>query len=214
MRPRQNDLVADCRAGYAKSSASAATPTLLGSGPAEVYSERPSSFRPKAVATARCPYYFSKWSTLVIYGNGFHEPSEESICTGHTPGHFCRKPRRDRFKEIVMAAACPILTPEERKASEIVSNAQRALMEKVHAAIAEAAVQVREQTLAAGVDLTPAPREYFDAVVHQQMYLTLCGATAGTFEGGDAERAIGLIRSLQQIANRYWGADIAVTPKT
>ncbi|MGW5959071.1 hypothetical protein [Methylorubrum thiocyanatum] len=113
-----------------------------------------------------------------------------------------------------MADACPILTPEERQASEIVDTAKRVLMEKVHAAIAEAAAQVREQLLAAGLDLAPAPKEYFDVVVHQRMYLTICGATVGTFEGGDVGKAIGLIRNQQQIANHYWGADIAVTPKS
>ncbi|MBN4096081.1 hypothetical protein [Methylobacterium sp. OT2] len=112
-----------------------------------------------------------------------------------------------------MDGACPIPTPEQRKAAEIMSNAQRVMMEKVHAAIADAAAQVRDQVLAAGLELAPAPKEYFDAVVHQRMYLAICGATADTFEGGDAQKAIGLIRNQQQIANHYWGANIAVTPK-
>jgi hypothetical protein len=112
-----------------------------------------------------------------------------------------------------MANACPVLSPEERKAAEILDRAQRAMMERVHAAVAEAAEQVRDQVLAAGLDLAPAPEAYFYSVVHQRMYLTICGATVGTFEGGDVKKAIGLIRNQQMIANRYWGADIAVTPK-
>ncbi|GJE27627.1 hypothetical protein [Methylobacterium organophilum] len=112
-----------------------------------------------------------------------------------------------------MANACALLSPEERKAAEILDHAQRAMMEKVHAAVAEAVEQMRDQVLAARLNFAPAPKGYFDAVVHQRMYLTICGATVGTFEGGNAKKAIGLIRNQQLIANRYWGADIAVTPK-
>jgi hypothetical protein len=112
-----------------------------------------------------------------------------------------------------MANACPVPSPEEREAAEILDRAQRAMMEKVHAAVAEAAEQVRDQILAAGLDRAPAPAAYFNSVVHQRMYLAICGATVGTFEGGDARKAIALIRNQQLIANRYWGAAIAVTPK-
>jgi hypothetical protein len=112
-----------------------------------------------------------------------------------------------------MAVACPVLTPEERKASEILDAAQRAMMETVQVAVAEAAARVRQQNLDAGLDLAPPPRAYFESVVHQRMYLTLCGAAVGTFAGGDARTAIGLIRNQQLIANRYWGAGIAVTPR-
>jgi len=112
-----------------------------------------------------------------------------------------------------MADACPIPSPEERQAAEILDRAERTMMETVHAAVAEAAGQVRDQILAAGLDLPPPPKTYFDSVVHQQMYLTLCGATAGTFEGGNTRKAISVIRNQQMIANRYWEADIAVTPK-
>ena len=86
-------------------------------------------------------------------------------------------------------------------------------MEKVHAALAEADEQVRDQVLAAGLDLAPAPKACCDSVLHQRMYLTICGATVGTFEGGDARKAIGLIRNQPMIASRYWGADIADTPQ-
>ena len=86
-------------------------------------------------------------------------------------------------------------------------------MEKVHAAVAEADEQVCDQVLAAGLDLAPAPKACCDSVLHQRMYLTICGATVGTFEGGDARKAIGLIRNQQMIANRYWGADIADAPQ-
>ncbi len=112
-----------------------------------------------------------------------------------------------------MTNACPIPTPDQRQVSAIVDAAQRDMMDKVHAAIAEAATYVREQILAAGLDVPPAHESYFQAVVHQRMYRTLCGATGDAFEGGDATKAIGLIRNQQQIANHYWGADIAVTPK-
>ncbi len=112
-----------------------------------------------------------------------------------------------------MADACPVLTPDQRRAAEIMDSARSSMMEKVHAAIAEAATQIREQVLAADLDIAPVPMEYFHAVVHQQMYLTICGATVETFEGGNVKKAVGLIRNQQQIANRYWGADIAVTPE-
>lgn len=112
-----------------------------------------------------------------------------------------------------MVNACPVPSPEERKAAEILDRAQRAMMEEVHAAVAKAAEQVRDEIFAAGLDLAPAPKAYFDSMVHQRMYLTICGATGGTFQGGDIRTAIGLIRNQQMIANRYWGADIAVTPK-
>lgn len=112
-----------------------------------------------------------------------------------------------------MADACPIQTPEQRKAAEILHGAKCVMMEKVHAAIAEAEAQVREQTQAAELDLTPPPREYFHVVVHRQMYLAICGANVETFKGGDVRKAIPMIQNQQRIANHYRGADIAVTPK-
>ncbi|MCJ2026923.1 hypothetical protein [Methylobacterium sp. J-067] len=84
-----------------------------------------------------------------------------------------------------MADACPVLSPE----------------------------QMRDEVLSAGLDPAPPPKADFVSVVHQRTDLTLCGATVGTFEGGDARKAIGLIRNQQMIAHRYRGADIAVTPK-
>jgi hypothetical protein len=112
-----------------------------------------------------------------------------------------------------MANSCPIPTSEQSKASEILDAAKRAMIDKVHKAIAEAAEQVREQILAADLNLDPAPKEYFNAVAHQQMYLAICGANADTLDGGDVKKAIGLIRNQQQIANHYWGAENTVTPK-
>ncbi len=111
-----------------------------------------------------------------------------------------------------MADACPVRTPEERKASDIVCKAQDAMMETVHAAVAEAVERVREHFLAAGLDHAPSSQEYFGAVVHHRMYLALCGAAVDTLDGGDPRKAIGLIRNQQSIANRYWHAGIEVTP--
>ena len=86
-------------------------------------------------------------------------------------------------------------------------------METVHAAIAEATTDVREQLLAAGVTLPPFSAGYFENVVHQRMHRRLCGANEYTFHGGNVQTAVAIIRNQQSIANHYWGADIEVTPK-
>ena len=115
-----------------------------------------------------------------------------------------------------MARACPILTPEQRKASEIMHQAKQALLQTVHAAVAEATERVREQLLAAGLDLSlglqAPPQDYYRTVVHQKMYLALCGADPDSFEGGDTRKAIAIIRNEQSIAKTYWGAEIDILP--
>lgn len=104
-----------------------------------------------------------------------------------------------------MANACPILTPEQSKASEILDAAKRSKIYKVHKAIAEAVKQFRKKFMTRDLNLAPAPTEYYNVVFHRRMYLAICGTNAKTFEDGDIKKAIKFIRNHQRIANRYKG---------
>lgn len=112
-----------------------------------------------------------------------------------------------------MTEACRVPTPPERTYYDLLCRAEKEALEKVVSALREA-----QQVAAAGfaaneLDGTPPPYGYFVAGIYQKMYCILCGADPQTFAGGDPAMAINVIRNSQNIAKRYWGADIEPYPR-
>lgn len=112
-----------------------------------------------------------------------------------------------------MTEACPLPTPAEQQYGKIQIRIEQALMRTVHAAIREAAEQARTQVRAAGLAMPPPHEDYFAAAVHQSLYCSLCKADPTTFSGGRPEIALAIIRNSQNIAKRYWGADVDPDPR-
>lgn len=113
-----------------------------------------------------------------------------------------------------MADSCPIQTPEERRRSAIISEAETTLLDQVFAALKESEKTASAALRASGMKDVPPLHDYFAAIVHQKLYCILCGADPKTFSGGNAKTAIAVIRNSQQIAKQYWGADIVPYPQS
>ena len=62
--------------------------------------------------------------------------------------------------------------------------------------------------------MPPPSAGYFGAVIHQSLFCTLCKADPKTFCGGDADIAAAIIRSMQNGAKHYWGADVEPPART
>lgn len=105
-----------------------------------------------------------------------------------------------------MSDTCPVPTPEQRRANDIVENAQARMMDAVLAAVEGAAREVEEGWRSVRIPEAPPPHDYFAAVVHQRMFLLLCGADAERMTGGDPVIAGHLIGNQQKIAEHYWTA--------
>jgi GTPase SAR1 family protein len=106
-----------------------------------------------------------------------------------------------------MSDTCPVLTPEQRQLNEIIERAQTQMMQKVFDALHDAARQAAAEWQAVKTQENPPPHDYFASVVHQRMFLGLCGADAETMTGGDAELAGHLIHNQQNIVSHYrWTA--------
>lgn len=105
-----------------------------------------------------------------------------------------------------MSDTCPIPTPEQRRANDIVENAQARMMDAVLAAVEGAAQEVGEAWKSVQTPEAPPPQDYFAAVVHQRMFLLLCGADAERMTGGDPVIAGHLIGNQQKIVEHYWTA--------
>ncbi|MGI2031276.1 hypothetical protein ACRQ1B_02675 [Rhizobium panacihumi] len=103
-----------------------------------------------------------------------------------------------------MSDSCPVLPPAQRHLNNITHRAGEGMMETVLNALDAATKQVAEEWQAADTTDTPPPYEYFAAVVHQRMFLLLCGADAETMKGGNPVLAGHLIRNQQNIAEHYW----------
>lgn len=110
-----------------------------------------------------------------------------------------------------MSNSCPVLTPAERHMTGIIERADAELMRKVFAALDEATQQAAEEWKTTDNSENPPPYDYFAAVVHQRMFLSLCGADAETMTGGDAELAGHLIRNQQNVVAHYRWAEKAKT---
>ncbi len=103
-----------------------------------------------------------------------------------------------------MSDSCPVLTPAERQLGDIIQRADEALMATVSKALEDAAKQAAEEMRVADLKEPPPAGEYFAAVLHQKMFLLLCGADAQTMKGGNAVLAGHLIRNQQNIVEHYW----------
>lgn len=106
-----------------------------------------------------------------------------------------------------MSNSCSVLTPAERRLNDIVHRAGEDMMADVMKALDAATRQAVEGWQAADAAENPPPYEYFAAVVHQRMFLLLCGADSETMQGGDAVLAGHLIRNQQNIVAHYWTDD-------
>lgn len=111
-----------------------------------------------------------------------------------------------------MAESCPVLTPAEREAVDIIKRADDALAAAVSRALQEVTKQAAEDMQAAGQGDVAPSLQYFASVIHQRMYCLMCGANPDTLEGGDPDIAYHVIRNSQAIARQYWSADIEPYP--
>lgn len=112
-----------------------------------------------------------------------------------------------------MTEACRIPTSAERIYYDVLSKAEAEASEKVASALREAQQVAAAGFTASGLDWMPLPHGYYVAGMHQKLYCVLCGADPKTFTGGDPGMAIHVIRNSQNIAKRYWGADIEPYPR-
>ncbi|RFB95063.1 hypothetical protein B5K11_08785 [Rhizobium leguminosarum bv. trifolii] len=103
--------------------------------------------------------------------------------------------------------------PAEPQIADIIEQADKALSSAILAALQEARNLAAEGMSAIGKEGAAPALEYFAAVVHQRMYCLMCGADPDTFEGGNPDIAYHVIRNSQNIAKRYWSADIDIYPE-
>lgn len=108
-----------------------------------------------------------------------------------------------------MSESCPVPTPAERQVIDILNGAEQAMLATVYSALADARRRVVEELEAIGSQEAAPPAEYFAAVVHQKLFLRLCGADAETFEGGNPAIAAAILENGQKISDHYWAAKSA-----
>lgn len=106
-----------------------------------------------------------------------------------------------------MTQSCPVPTPAERQMNEIISAADKAMLETVLKAIEDATNQTAGKMAAIKSQENPPPYDYFAFVVYQQMFLRLCGADPETLRGGDATMAAHILDNGRNIVAHYnWAA--------
>lgn len=103
-----------------------------------------------------------------------------------------------------MSQSCPVLTPAERQAGDILKRAEKAMLAAVYKAVEDARNQAAEELQSIEFNEEPPAYEYFAAVVHQKLFLLLCGADPETFEGGNPEIAASILQNAQNISDHYW----------
>lgn len=84
------------------------------------------------------------------------------------------------------------------------------MMAAIYAALDEATRQAADEMRSAGLQEEPPAYEYFVAVAHQKLFLSLCGADPETFVGGNAEIAGRVIDNCGKIAEYYWAGKAVV----
>ncbi len=112
-----------------------------------------------------------------------------------------------------MTDSCRLPTPVEKAYYEVLSRAEAEAFDKVVSALEHAQKVAAEGFAASGLDGTPPAYGYFVFGMYQKLYCVLCGADPKTFAGGDPGMAIHVIRNSQNIAKRYWEADIEPYPR-
>ncbi|MCT7375032.1 hypothetical protein [Chelativorans salis] len=103
-----------------------------------------------------------------------------------------------------MSQSCPVLTPAERQVNDILKRAEQAMLATVYKALEDAENQAAEELQSIGSQERPPAYEYFAAVVHQNLFLLLCGADPETCEGGDPEIAARILDNGRKISVHYW----------
>ncbi|PSH65258.1 hypothetical protein [Phyllobacterium sophorae] len=104
------------------------------------------------------------------------------------------------------------LTSAGSEVADVISRADRMLAATVSLALESAVKQAADDLRAIGQEDATPVLQYFASVVHQQMYCLMCGADPDTLQGGDPDIAYHVIRNSQNIAKRYWSADIEPYP--
>ncbi|RFZ86750.1 hypothetical protein D0Y60_15055 [Shinella sp. WSJ-2] len=108
-----------------------------------------------------------------------------------------------------MPTSCPISTSEERRFIEIQEDAERAMLDKVYAAIADAAAEVATKLQDARLPFKPTHADYFTATVQQATFVRLCGGDPETLRGGDPAIGERIVQNGQNIIDHYWRVKIA-----
>ncbi len=103
-----------------------------------------------------------------------------------------------------MPTSCPIPTPEERQFIEIQEAAERAMLDKVYAAIAGAAAEVATKLQDSALPFEPTHADYFTATVQQATFVRLCGGDPDTLEGGDPAIGERIVQNGRDIIDHYW----------
>jgi len=106
-----------------------------------------------------------------------------------------------------MNNSCPVLTPAERQVADVINRAVEGMMATVLKALEDATKQASDEWPSNDATESPPPYEYFAAVVHQKMFLLLCGADSESMKGGNPVMAGHLIRNQQNIVEHYWTGD-------
>ncbi|MEB2845830.1 hypothetical protein GAO09_28635 [Rhizobiales bacterium RZME27] len=106
-----------------------------------------------------------------------------------------------------MSNSCTVFTPTEQQVVDTIQRAGEGLMAAVQNALEEATKQAADAWPTTDLTESPPPIEYFAAVLHQNMFLILCGADIETMKGGNPVMAGHLIRSEQKIVEHYWSGE-------
>jgi hypothetical protein len=77
-------------------------------------------------------------------------------------------------------------------------------MATVYKALKDATDRVAADFQSSGSAERPPACEYFAAVVHQKLFLQLCGADPETMKGGNPDIAARLLDNGRKIAAHYW----------
>lgn len=106
---------------------------------------------------------------------------------------------------------CRVPTAEQRMYMAIREAAERAMLDKVVAAIDDAAAEVATKSREAGLEFEPTSADYFTFAAQQVLFVRLCGGDPRTFEGGNAEIGQRIVNNGQAIIDHYWRNNSART---
>lgn len=99
---------------------------------------------------------------------------------------------------------CPMLTPAQRRAMDVIASAEKTMIARMVRTIEEAAEEVKAKLKSVSPDEPPPAFEYFAAVAHRALFLKLCGADQESGLGGDPVLAAAILDSDRKYAALYW----------
>ena len=99
---------------------------------------------------------------------------------------------------------CPVLTPAQRQAAELIKRAEQAMMVRIIEAIIDVTRETEEGLKLIPLDEFPAQHDYFVAVAHRELFLRLCGADPETGRGGDPVLAAAILNSDSNYVAANW----------